>query len=516
MKKSLIKIVTLMLAVMTLVSCFAGCKPKVTTETISCVGADPNFRGFKEVGQELLDYATSFTELNIEWLGTTTEQLKLQLASGNYPDVIFGNKLSAVEVVKYADAGVLIPLDEYINKKDTPNIYKMFEEYPEAKGIATLSDGHIYSLPAVEDFPAGAYESAFYINKAWLDKLDLKVPKTLDDLYEVLKAFKTKDPNGNGQADEIPMTWYNNAGYSYPEVLLSAWGVSAKHGTWDQYLAIVDGKVKFAPVMDEWKELMKFYNKLYKEGLLDMECMTQNQASFNAKVANQTSKVGFFWNDSNICAHPEEYIAIAPLSVDGKVKPQLHLHPLGITKANTNMFEITAKCEDPAAVMRWVDNFYDFDLAVQLKHGMIGRSMYEEDGMLKFNKPEEGQSQQVMINNNTLISFPGLNKEEWFDEKIEMTEVQKGYLTNWEIYKDYIDDEIWPRPYYDIEDSTTISQLSADLFRFVGEKKGAWIVGKSDIDKDWDQYKKDLKKMGLDDLIKISQETYDTYLENQK
>ncbi|MBR2916250.1 MAG: extracellular solute-binding protein, partial [Clostridia bacterium] len=356
MKKSLIKIVTLMLAVMTLVSCFAGCKPKVTTETISCVGADPNFRGFKEVGQELLDYATSFTELNIEWLGTTTEQLKLQLASGNYPDVIFGNKLSAVEVVKYADTGVLIPLDEYINKKDTPNIYKMFEEYPEAKGIATLSDGHIYSLPAVEDFPAGAYESAFYINKAWLDKLDLKVPKTLDDLYEVLKAFKTKDPNGNGQADEIPMTWYNNAGYSYPEVLLSAWGVSAKHGTWDQYLAIVDGKVKFAPVMDEWKELMKFYNKLYKEGLLDMECMTQNQASFNAKVANQTSKVGFFWNDSNICAHPEEYIAIAPLSVDGKVKPQLHLHPLGITKANTNMFEITAKCEDPAAVMRWVDN----------------------------------------------------------------------------------------------------------------------------------------------------------------
>ncbi|MBQ6895008.1 MAG: extracellular solute-binding protein, partial [Clostridia bacterium] len=443
MKKSFVKILTLCLAVVLIVSCFAGCKKEtVTTETITCAASEAGWKGFEEVGQELLDYAASFTDLNIEWVGTTGEALKLQLNSGaNFPDVIFGNKLSAVEVVRYANSGILIPLEEYITKKNTPNLWKLFEKYPTAKSIITLSDGHIYSLPSISDFEAGAYESSFFINKAWLDKLGLEVPETLDDLYEVLKAFKTQDPNGNGKADEIPMSWYNNAGYSYPEVLLSSWGVSAKHGTWDQFLAIQDGKVKFAPVMNEWKEMVSYYGKLYKEGLLDMECMTQNQASFNAKVANQVSKVGFYWNDANISANPEEYIAIKPLSADGKIKPVLHLHPLGITYANTNMFEITSTCEDPAAVMRWIDNFYSFEVATQLKNGMLGRTFYEEDGMWKFNKPEEGMSQAVMINNNTLISWPCAELTEWFDEKVETTEVQKSYIDTYKLYEEYIDDE---------------------------------------------------------------------------
>ncbi len=518
MKKSLVKILTLALAVMMIVSCFAGCGPKeVATGTVTCVGATANYRGFPEVGQELLDYAASFTTLDVEWLDTTPEQLKLQLNSGvNCPDVIFSNRLSAVEVVKYADAGVLLPLDEYITKKNTPNLWKLFEEYPEAKSIATLSDGHIYALPSISDSKAGVFESAFFINKAWLDKLDLKVPTTLDELYVVLKAFKENDPNGNGLKDEIPMTFYNNAGYSYPEVLLGSWGYGIKHGTWDQFIAIEDGEVKFAPVLDEWKEMIKFYNKLYTEGLLDMECMTQNQQSFNAKVANTTSKVGFYWNDCNLSANADEYIAIAPLSADGKIKPQLHIHPSGVTNANTNMFEITSACENPEAVMNWVDNFYSFELATQISNGMLGRTMYEEDGMWKFNEPEEGQIQQVMINNATVQTFPTLLKAEWLDKKVEATEVQKEQLAIFELYEDYVDDEIWPRPYYKTADSERVSQISTDLFRLVNEKKGAWICNKADIDKEWEQYKKDLKKMGLDELISISQGIYDDYLANQK
>lgn len=43
------------------------------------------------------------------------------------------------------------------------------------------------------------------INKSWLEKLGLEVPKTWDDLTKVLTAFKNDDPNGNGEADEIPM-----------------------------------------------------------------------------------------------------------------------------------------------------------------------------------------------------------------------------------------------------------------------------------------------------------------------
>ena len=47
-------------------------------------------------------------------------------------------------------------------------------------------------------------QSLIYINNNWLTKLGLPIPKTVDELQTTLKAFKTQDPNGNGQADEIP------------------------------------------------------------------------------------------------------------------------------------------------------------------------------------------------------------------------------------------------------------------------------------------------------------------------
>ena len=64
----------------------------------------------------------------------------------------------------------------------------------------------ILSLPQVTGFNPRSWE-VMMINKTWLDKLGLEVPSTLGELEEVLKAFKEKDPNGNGKADEIPMDW---------------------------------------------------------------------------------------------------------------------------------------------------------------------------------------------------------------------------------------------------------------------------------------------------------------------
>ena len=71
--------------------------------------------------------------------------------------------------------------------------------------MSTDSKGRIY---AIADGRGKAYSGTgqhMLINKAWLDKLGMQVPTTRDELEDVLKAFKTEDPNGNGQADEIPM-----------------------------------------------------------------------------------------------------------------------------------------------------------------------------------------------------------------------------------------------------------------------------------------------------------------------
>ena len=147
-----------------------------------------------------------------------------------------GNFLQTSDVSKYASNGILLPLDEYINETDTPNIYKFFEDYPKSKAANYLPDGHMYSLPQFVEYEPQYLENTIFINKTWLDKLNLDVPKTMDDLLEVLRAFKTGDPNGNGQADEIGMSFLEKSGYQYPEALLSCWGVAAKSGAFDRLM----------------------------------------------------------------------------------------------------------------------------------------------------------------------------------------------------------------------------------------------------------------------------------------
>ena len=79
----------------------------------------------------------------------------------------------------------------------------MEQKYPLFRQTMTSSDGKIYALGTISISPtAGPFKMR--INKTWLTKLGLKLPQTIDDFEAALKAFVTKDPNGNGKADEIP------------------------------------------------------------------------------------------------------------------------------------------------------------------------------------------------------------------------------------------------------------------------------------------------------------------------
>ncbi|MBO4560051.1 MAG: extracellular solute-binding protein, partial [Lachnospiraceae bacterium] len=75
--------------------------------------------------------------------------------------------------------------------------------YADSGDIATI-DGRMY----YENYGSRVSERAgqiLWINQEWLTKLGLAAPRTTDELYAVLKAFKKQDPNGNGKADEIPL-----------------------------------------------------------------------------------------------------------------------------------------------------------------------------------------------------------------------------------------------------------------------------------------------------------------------
>ena len=96
-------------------------------------------------------------------------------------------------------------------EKYAPNIKAYFDENPDQRKALEWIDGKIYYIPCIGD---GDVSMGWFIREDWLDNLGLEMPKNVDEYYNVLKAFKTQDPNGNGIDDEIP--YFNrNAGVDY-------------------------------------------------------------------------------------------------------------------------------------------------------------------------------------------------------------------------------------------------------------------------------------------------------------
>ena len=147
----------------------------------------------------------------------------IMLASDDYPDVFYGPTFTSDELLKYGQEGIFIDLKDYIYEY-ADNMKKLFEVVPEAEAGMYAPDGNIYSLVYFEPQPEDWYPANclgfMQINRTWLKNLGLEMPSTLDELYNVLLAFKEQDANGNGDPnDEIPWLSTKNSGGSEPLIM---------------------------------------------------------------------------------------------------------------------------------------------------------------------------------------------------------------------------------------------------------------------------------------------------------
>ena len=138
-----------------------------------------------------------------------TEALNLMLASGKIPDIVGSSRIKDF-VNQYGPEGAFLPLNDLIDEH-APNLKAFFEKKPEVASALKAADGNMYYIPYLPD---GKYGRAYWIRTDWLNKLGLDMPETVDDYENVLRAFKTQDPNGNGEADEVPFF-----ARQWPEVL---------------------------------------------------------------------------------------------------------------------------------------------------------------------------------------------------------------------------------------------------------------------------------------------------------
>lgn len=167
------------------------------------------------------------TNTNVNWqepsAGDTSQQFNIMLASGSYPDMIYWVTDSYPGgLSKLIQDEVAVKLNDLIDSH-APNFKALLDGNPELKKQIMLDDGTIALFPKIElDLQRNAY-TGFQIRKDWLDQVGMDVPTTVDEWYAVLKAFKEQDPNGNGEADEIPLG--EQKGMEAIKNFAAAWGI---------------------------------------------------------------------------------------------------------------------------------------------------------------------------------------------------------------------------------------------------------------------------------------------------
>ncbi|TMV46878.1 extracellular solute-binding protein [Paenibacillus mesophilus] len=242
--------------------------------------------GINENDNAYLSYIENNTNLDINVFlppsQSYEEKLNIIMTSGNLPDML--HIASKVWLANYVKQGKLEPLDDLIDKYGPA----LKSKIPKEAWAQVTFDGHIYAIPSLTEVKG---VELMYVRKDWLDRLGLKPPRTLDEYYEVIHAFGTQDPDGNGRNDTFGLLLTENMGRTAP--LLGAFGTQLNQ--WHER----DGKLVYSNTLPGMKEALVFFHKLYEEKLIDPEFPLNRSKNLEEKIAS--GQAGLFsatWYDT--------------------------------------------------------------------------------------------------------------------------------------------------------------------------------------------------------------------------
>jgi len=450
------------------------------------------------------------TNVKIKWQVVSSndwgEQKAILLAGGKLPDIIIGNQtFNDGDIINNQE--YFRPLDNLIDQY-MPNYKRAMQQLPALRNVSVFPDGKIYSL--AKNLPTRPKTRNFWIiNKSWLNRLGLAVPTNLDEFTAVLRAFKARDANGNGNAnDEFPLSFQGDIHVD----LLNPFGITDIN---EVLMTVKDGKLFFYPTSSEYKDAIKWVRGLWVDNLIDPESFTQSWSTFNGKRQNASAPlvgVAFEWtHDAAFGQWSDQYVAIAPLTgPDGK--RYAGGDPDGIFNIQRNEAEITTFCNYPEAAARWLDEFYNNEASIQNFWGAIGTVISKNaDGTYSLNDPPAGTSADAWYWAESLRDFGPKFVEASFNDKIKLSPVSGDGL-KWETAK--ITDPYVMEPYPSViltnKETEEVSTLITDIRTYVAQMRAKWVT-QGGIDADWDGYLRQLEAMGLSRYVQIRQDAYNRY-----
>jgi len=406
------------------------------------------------------------TKLNITWVTGPdyNDRQNVVLASGDLPDLMKLTDMTVPQFQTMVKQGAFWDLTPFL--KD----YKHLMEYPKIVWDSTTIDGKNYVVPIVRPLNGFAFPA---IRKDWLDKLGLEVPETMDELYEVMKAFKEHMPDGKKDTYGYTMR------ADFIENIFNA-----SNGKWK----LVDGKLVDVTLEPGTREAILYRKKLYDEGLIppDFAVMKEDQfwdlaTSGRAGVTSETIEALWRWTYDQWKRNPEvDWLPLVSLAAShGPFVPQYRGY-IGVVAIPKKV---------PEEKVRKILSLLDFGASEEggtlALYGIEGIHYTLEDGFYVTTEQAVKDSVGVGAFGKIFMRYdpymyafaPGMPKEIFERNKTIIDERAKISV---------------PDPSVGLVSETNI-RVGADYTKKINDLKTQIIMGKADIGA-WDQFVNELKQ----------------------
>lgn len=432
------------------------------------------------------------TGVHIDWqhpAGDANQAFQLLLTSNDLPDIV-------EDCMHYynggpdrlVDEGIAIDLKGLIDQY-APNYKGILDAYPGIYKECVTDTGKMVAFYCVQTEHEPPWDG-MRIRQDWLDELGLDMPTTVDELTQVLRAFKTQ------KGASVPMTWYDGWKDQYGYII-GAWDIGPKFYN-------ENGTVKYAPVEPAYKDYVSTMRMWYQEGLLDPEYLTRDGSGRDELIGN--GQTGVF-NNTGVSAINDAKVAMPYITLE-KGATRHFSNWVTNTKPANEAF-ITTSCKDPELAVKWFDYHYGDEGYMLFNYGVEGISYEIVDGKpqwtdLMVNNPDGFDPLYLSYvhkwhqgpYNRDYKAFPGMSET---------------YMTEMSVWAANTDGAyVMPPITMTTEEGSEYSNIMTDINTYVDEMTAKFIMGLEPME-NYDSFVTAIKGMDINSAVAIEQAALDRY-----
>ena len=454
------------------------------------------------------------------------------------PDILLCTRWTKAECALYGIQGVVVPLDDYLTRCENWNRLNEICGM-EHKADLTMMDGHIYCFGSVNECFHLTHQARMWVYQPWIDALcGGKLPETTAEFREYLQKVATMDPNGNGVADEIPLTGQIQEGWATDPInFLSNAFVhnNTIFGSTNQTVAagcyLRDGRVQCNWAEEGYREALRYLADLYENGLLHSQVFTQNQRQLNARLENEPNLVGAVASGWQANAQEEpwpdgrwsEWTCLPPLA--GPDGTRLSYQSAYDYFYNCNGL-VTRACRDVETAVQL------FDL-LSSAEGTLVQNFGQEGKYWDWCAPDQGvgingsiplyqlHPEMAQADKKYDIWPSDVQIASYFDSFRTGMLVQENTFNGedllWQcalLYEPYSPgkDTVYPNIACSEENARQLVNYQNAIQDYVRQSTINFIVGGMNLDSDWDAYLTTLDILGQQGYRQLLQDAYDAYI----